>query len=315
MSRKPRLIVLPPQHLGHEIHVGRSIVCDMLKRGYLSPGLGDSIITGLPDRKFLYEGLFGIDGVMDFSQMIQFPAPIRPPKAINEYFTIASKDLQATSQFRNFDIINLDGYALPPTYCTFTTSNEMKQIGYEVPQRYFDEDFKSVAKVFNFCSKEEVLQVVPPSIENFMIIHDRYDAPLVNLTSILSKFSKLSAKVIFTANSQRVPESLRVSENLIIVDNLKLYASLLKDSRCTGLISEWSGAGQLSQYTLGPQGLAIYYHGHYQDIYNFTASHKIYELNATLGNYFNCWDFKNISGCKIVHFRDFDELVSNMPLM
>ena len=66
MVRKSRLIVVPPQHLGHELHVSRSIVCDMLQRDFISSELGDLIITGLPDRKFFYEGFFDATHVIDF---------------------------------------------------------------------------------------------------------------------------------------------------------------------------------------------------------------------------------------------------------
>jgi hypothetical protein len=76
------------------------------------------------------------------------------------------------------------------------------------------------------------------------------------------------------------------------------------------LISEWSGAGQVAQYTLGPQGGVWYYYDHYPDIFNFTMTHKIWEHNAKLGTYFNCWDFKNVSGCDILHYSTFENLLS-----
>ena len=98
-------------------------------------------------------------------------------------------------------------------------------------------------------------------------------------------------------------------ENLSFTDNLQCYASLLNDPRCKLLVSEWSGGGQISQYTLGPQGNVWYYYDHYADIYNFNMTHKIWELNATLGSYFNCWDFKCVSGCNIRHFPNIESLI------
>jgi hypothetical protein len=66
MKRKPRLVVIPPQHLGHELHVARCVVIDMLKHNFLSPSQGDSILTGLSDRRFFYESLFGNSNTHDF---------------------------------------------------------------------------------------------------------------------------------------------------------------------------------------------------------------------------------------------------------
>lgn len=313
MSRKSRLLVVPPQHLGHELHVGRSIVCDMFRRGFISPEFGDTVVTGLSDRKFFYQELFGSEHVLDFSELPGIKTPINPPKTIAEYLDIESNFFLNIPKFKNFDCINLKDYAAPPTYCTFTTNNEMKAIGYEVPSRYFDEDFKQLSQKFRFCTKEEIFQIVPPSAEIFIVIHHRYGASLGNLAKLIAKFPLGITKIIFSSNIADLAVQLHSFQNISFIDNLKCYATVLKDSRCKLLISEWSGGGQISQYTLGPQGVVWYFYDHYPDIYNFTMTHKIWELNATLGTYFNCWDFKSVSGCSIQHFRDFESLISWTP--
>lgn len=309
MSRKLRLIVVPPQHLGHELHVARSIVCDMLKQGFIEPKLGDAIVTGLSGRKFFYQSLFGRDQVFDFSILPGLSSPIRPPKTLSDYLDVDSKTFLNLPDFHNFDIINLKDYATPPTYCTYSENDEMKAIGYSIPPRYFDEDFKKISQSFDFVNYEEVLLITPVSIEIFIVIHHRYGAPIDNLLQLFKKFPKDLHKIIFTSNATDITNQLGEVNNVIVIDDLRLYASLLHDSRCKLLVSEWSGGGQISQYTMGASGVVWYYYDHYPDVYNFTMTHKIWELNAKLGTYFNCWDFKSVTDCNITHFPNYLSLL------
>ena len=310
MNRKPRLVVLPPQHLGHEIHVGRSIVVDMVCKGILQKSHGDCIMTGLPDRRFLYESLLGFENVVDFSLVPGIQQPIRPPKNTSDYLSLASSVFNEIEAFSNHQVINLSAYALPPTYCTFDTSEEMASVGYAVPETYWTPAYIEHSKQFNLLSKHEVNELIQPALSLFVIIHHRYNASVDKLKQIIGTLPVELAKVIFSSNSASL--KLQVSElpNLIFIEDLKTYSSLLHDARCKLLISEWSGAGQIAQYTLGPQGGIWFYYDHYPDIFNFTMTHKIWELNARLGNYFNCWDFKLTSGCTIQHFGSFDNLIN-----
>ena len=311
MNRKPRLVVLPPQHLGHEIHVGRSIVIDMVIKGILDEASGDSVITGLPDRRFLYEALFGVEQVFDFSLVPKFNQPIQPPKYPSDYLSIPSSSFIEIEKFSNFQIINLSDYALPPTYCTFETSEEMSAVGYTVPDIYWNDRFIELAQYFNFLSKGQVDSIIPPQLSLFIVIHHRYSAPVEKLLLILDSLPIELSKVIFTSNSKELQIQINDRPNVYFTEDLKAYSTLLKDSRCKLLISEWSGAGQVAQYTLGPQGGVWFYYDHYPDIFNFTMTHKIWELNAKIGTYFNCWDFKNISGCTINHFSNFSQIIDN----
>jgi hypothetical protein len=309
MIRKPRLVVLPPQHLGHEIHVGRNIVVDMCSKGILSSALGDCVMTGLADRRFLYETLFAPHQVYDFSMVPGLPQPIKPPKSPSEYLLLPSSFFNAIDAFAEFQIVNLSGYSLPPTYCTFGTSDEMQAVGYTVPDAYWNERYLEYAKKFNFSTAQEINTYIPITTPVYIVIHHRYNASIENLKRMLNSLPPALKKVIFTSNLLDLSSQLNEFQNTFFTDELKSFASLLNDPRCKLLISEWSGAGQVAQYTLGPQAGVWYYYDHYADIYNFTMTHKIWELNAKLGNYFNCWDFKNISGCDIQHYSSFESLM------
>jgi len=312
MNRKPRLVVLPPQHLGHEIHVGRSIVVDMVSKGILDPAHGDTIMTGLPDRRFFYESLLGVANVVDFSLVPGLSLPIQPPKTPSEYLSLPSSLLQSIVQFSNFQVVNLTSYALPPTYCTFDTSEEMVSVGYSIPERFWCTSYIDLVNCFHFLSTEEINTILPSELPLFIIIHHRYNASVDKLKSIIHSLPTQLGKVIFTSNSNELQQQLLQESNIVFTEDLKTYSSLLQDPRCKLLISEWSGAGQIAQYTLGPQGGIWYYYDHYPDIYNFTMTHKIWELNAKLGNYFNCWDFKITSGCSTQHFGSFDILIQSL---
>ena len=309
MIRNPRLVVLPPQHLGHEIHVGRSIVIDMLAKDVLCPQLGDCVTTGLPDRRFMYEALFGSERVFDYSIMPDVFQPIRPPKALTDYLVLPSAAFKAIGRFANFDVINLTSYSQPPTYCTFGTSEEMEQNRYVVPDTYWCDKYIGLAQRFNFLADYERNTILPVALPVYVVIHHRYSASIEGLFKIISELPTTLAKVVFTSNMEVLKGHFRGLSNLFFTDSLKAYASLLKDTRCKLLISEWSGAGQVGQYTLGSQGGIWYYYDHYPDVFNFSMTHKIWEHNAKLGNYFNCWDFKNVSGCDIQHFSSFESLL------
>lgn len=312
MNRSPRLVVLPPQHLGHEIHVGRSIVVDMVSKGILEQAHGDTVMTGLPDRRFFYEALLGAENVVDFSLVPGLSQPIKPPKNTGDYFSLPSTVFKNIEKFSNFEIINLSNYSLPPTYCDFRTSEEMTNVGYSVPERYWSAPFIDLIQQFNLLSSKDIDKIIPHDLSLFIIIHHRYSASVDKLKRIIHSLPTQLCKVVFTSNSNVLQQQLPQDSNIIFTEDLKTYSSLLKDSRCKLLISEWSGAGQIAQYTLGQQGGIWYYYDYYPDVYNFTMTHKIWELNAKLGNYFNCWDFKVASGCSTHHFGSFDILIQSL---
>ena len=312
MNRKPRLVILPPQHLGHELHVGRSIVIDMIGRGFISKEYGDCVITGLSDRKFLYESLVGIEQVFDFSILPNMGNTISPPKVLSEYLNIPSSDFIKLNQFSNFDIINLSPYSQPPLYSNFKSSDEMIGIGYNIPDSYWGNNYISLAKQFNFLTRNELDNILSPEISAYIVIHHRYSASIEVLFKILSALPLSLPKVIFSSNPEALAKHFRGLPFIYYTDNLKSYSSLLNDARCKLLISEWSGGGQVGQYTLGPQGGIWYYHDHYPDIFNYVQSHKVWEHNSKLGSYFNCWDFKCVTDCDIVHYASLDNLLNSI---
>jgi hypothetical protein len=284
----------------------------MIFKGNLDSYQGDFVMTGLPDRRFLYESLMGVDNVVDFSMAPGFKQPVTPPKTASEYLFLNSSVFKSISLFSNYQIINLSAYALPPTYCTFDTSVEMTNVGYTVPNRYWNARFIELIQRFHWSNDEDIQKIVPGGTQHYIIIHHRYNASIDQLNRIIRTLPANLCKIIFTSNVGLLQQHFSSEINIHFTSDLKTYCTLLRDTRCKLLISEWSGAGQIAQYILGTQGAIWYYYDHYPDIFNFTMTHKIWELNATLGNYFNCWDFKVASGCTTNHFDSIESLLKSL---
>jgi len=282
----------------------------MYKKGFISSDCGDIIITGLPDRKFFYDIFVTEKNVFSFSQFTEFEYIIKPPQKLNDYLDVDSNFFLKFPNFKNHQPVNLKTYAAPPTYCQFSTNNDLKEIGYNIPDKYYDDDFVNIAKKFNLLPYNEIENLISSSTQLFIVIHHRYGSSIDNLKNICSKFPSEILKIIFCSNVSEIEKEFRKLQNFLIINDLRTYATILKDQRCKLLISEWSGGGQISQYFLGPQGHVWYYYDSYPDIYNFTMTHKIWEINSKLGSYFNCWDFKCISGCNISHFPNLDSLLN-----
>ena len=312
MERDPRLVVIPPQHLGHEIHVARCIVIDMMIKGFLSVHHGDCVMTGLSDRRFFYESLFGVGNVLDFSILSSNSSIQKPPKNVEDYTNFPTSKFYEVEELKKYKIINLSIYSLPPPFCTFSTSQEMIEIGYNVPERYWSDNFIKHSQSFNFSVSHPVIEFVKSNFPLFILIHHRYNAPIAKLQSILNSLPTLLPKIIFCNESSSTEIFFEHSENLLFIDNLNLYANLLNNIKCKLLITEWSGAGQLAQYILGSQGAIWYYYDHYKDIFNFTKSYKIWQHNARIGSYFNCWDHKVMTGCDTQHFSSHEDLLLSL---
>ncbi len=244
-----------------------------------------------------------------------YACPSGLPRAPDEYIHVTSSQLQSVPRFSGFDVINLTGYALPPTHCTFSTTDEMAELGYRVPEQFLSEAFSQHARRFKFSAPEELAKAVPAEAPHYVVLHHRYGASIDDLLKLFRKSAHPSLEGGIHLESPRNGAVPQRHAQRFLYQRPSVICHGTEDERCKLLISEWSGAGQLAQYTLGNQGGIWFYYNHYPDVFNFTATHKIWETNAMLGNYFNCWDFKNISGCDIRHFPDFDALIAAVKVI
>ncbi len=284
------MIVIPPQPLGHEIHVSRCIVVDMVCKNNLSLEFGDSIVTSTKDRKFLYEDIFGTKNVFTQGEVTE--------QIAGEYF-----------------ILDLRLFAMPPTHCNFASTGQMLEIGYEIPKQYSTENFKKICGQIKYLDRNTLHQMLPQNLGEFCIIHHRGGSSGKTLSAIVDSLPRNFIKIIFTASIEKIKNELQGTQNVFCVENLQIYASLLNDNRCKLLISEWSGGGQLAQYVMNQTGQIWYYFDSYPDVYNYTENHMIWHENSMTGSYLSCWDFKQINNCSRRYFKNVNNLLEAMSFV
>jgi len=264
--------------LGHEIHITRCIIIDMLLKGYIK---NNDIIVTKKDRKFLYTLLF--NNVID----------------INDFKNIELND--------TYNIINLNEYTIDAA-----TGNTTNYKNFIFNKKYYTEEFKN-----NLLNIEYIDTKYDDNYNNdYVLIHHRYTDNIDNLKKICYKIHNVYGPdtniIIFNNNINNL--STISNKNIILIDNLQIYASYLNGYnskyKCKLFITEWSGGGQLSQYCYS--GNSLYYFNIYYaaiDYINMLDNIKENSMNQT---YFDWWDFKNPSNSNFKIFINLDELLNNI---
>jgi len=260
--------------LGHEIHITRFIIIDMLIQNFINQD--DIIVVENNDKKFLYELLFKT--VLNF----------------NEYEVINKNN--------DYDIIDLCQYT---RYATLHGKINITNFNYR--EKYFTKEFLNNILKINYCNTNYDYS------ENYIVIHHRFDANLEDLKRLCNKifesYDNLNV-VIFNNNIENI---IKIKDeykdkNLIFTDNLQLYVSYLNNDKCKLFISEWSGGGQLSQYCFN--GKIMYYFNTYNSIGYIDIKNEV--LEAAKQSYFDAWDFKNPLENDIQLFVDLNNLIENI---
>ena len=272
--------------LGHELHISRFILCDMLNRSLVNKS--DTIVTVNGDRFFLYTLLF--DTVIEFNDFIK--------KNVNKN-----------------DILDLTLFSNPPSFCINDINNFTNKIGYPIGKYInnmepFIRNFDHILNKINYININNELCNKP-----FYIIHHRFD-----------KYNKkMSLNQEYTRKLVHIMRNLFMNYNIIIftsdnaliinesnvkfVNKLELYASLLHNKNCKGIISEWSGGGQLSHYCHNND--VFYYFSNYEEN-NYCNSKDTYLQEANNNNLYLCWDFKKTTDCNIFIYKTADVLCDEL---
>jgi len=196
--------------LGHEIHITRIMVLDMLLKNKINT---NDIIVTFDDRKFLYSRIF--------TNIINY----------NQYLELDKK---------NYDVINIIDYA-GNLINNPIENDSLKRINYTIPNKFYNDELK------NLCLKIDYIKLDYEFLNNeFLIIHHRYNANIENLKKIINIVK--NKIVIFNNDILNLKNEIK-DDSIFYTDNLQFYASLLNHKNCKFLISEWSGGGQLSAYT------------------------------------------------------------------
>jgi len=263
--------------LGHELHIMRIMLIDMLLKESINQ---DDIIVTQEDRKFLYTKIF--------KNVISY----------EEYKKLDKKD------YYFIPIVCYSGHLLHSTQ----NLNEFNEINYTIPKKFYTEELK------NLCTKIDYLNLDYDFINNnFIIIHHRFNQDINKLKKILEIVKKMSTKIIiFNNNIVELKNNLN-DNSIFYVNNLQVYASLLNNENCKLLISEWSGGGQLSQYTSNCK-VIFYYDAYFTLSYKSNLCEKQREKDSMESEYIGIdfYDFKSFTNSERLYYKDFNNFIENL---
>ena len=244
--------------LGHEIHMTRFVLIDMLLQNHISK---EDIVVTLKDRKFLYEKFIHCVDVEEFQSMDK----------------------------TGYNIINLS--LITGSYIPVNKESIFHHFQYNTMDIFYTEDFKSLLNQIQYCP----LDYDEKHNKDYVMIHHRYQFDIESLKNLIRKINdSMDVNIIvFNHNIGYLQEHLPF-ENLILVDNLQVYASYLNayqlKHKCLLFISEWSGGGQISHYCCDAK--ILYYFHTYTD-FHYIGQEKTFAKKSMETDMFQHWDFKN----------------------
>jgi hypothetical protein len=272
--------------LGHEIHITRFILYDLLQKNKISTN--DIIVTNSIDRFFLYNKIF--NNVITYTNYVD-------TVCINEITT---------------DNIQIDLTFYSPV-CTQNIKLHIFNI-LDYDFKYFDSTtplFLEHINNINYYDLNSDTQYKDIINNHYIVIHQRFNYDHDKINKIIEKIKLITNyKIIIFSMNNTCNYSYCNANNITIINNLQIYASLLNNNNCKLFISEWSGGGQLSQYCYN--GLILYYFDNYAS-HDYEIHYDNYQKGANQNyNIFNCWDFKTTTNCKRKYYKTLELLLNNL---
>jgi hypothetical protein len=255
--------------LGHEIHLTRFLIIDMLVQNRISK---DDIIVTLKDRRFLYSKIFN-NCITE-----------------EEYWSIDRN---------GYNIINLTQVT-----CADIPVQEwsiLQYFNHQTLKRFYTPTFNAFLNRIDYCE-------IKYRGKDYVVIHHRYTCDINLLIKTINTINnKMNVNIIiFNNNINFLKNALLNFDNLIFIDNLQLYASYLNNSKCKLFISEWSGGGQLSQYCY--DGKIMYYFNHYPTK-GYVGQEKEFARLSMETDMYQHFDFKHSRNIDINLFNTLDEIL------
>lgn len=266
--------------LGHEIHMSRFVLFDMLLQNVIS--INDIIVT-LKDRLFLYTKIF--------------------PNCIDD-ITFMNMD---KTKYKIINLSLITGSDIP-----VNRNSIYETYNHKILDKFYTPEFKLLLNNIDFCD----INYDSKYNKDYIVIHQRYNCDINILIQLIEKINEKNDIniVIFNNNKSFLQMTLQKYNNLIFIDNLQLYASYLNSYKskykCKLFISEWSGGGQLSQYTY--DGKIKYYFNQYND-YSYIGQ-EVSFLKESMTHDFRGphWDFKYSRDIEISMFKNIYDLLQDI---
>lgn len=287
--------------LGHEIHISRFILMSMLKNNYIT--IKDTIIIICEDRKFLYSKIF--ENVIMYDDFLNMNIPENNILRLCEFSYLPRINEDKMIKFEQNTKFPLRHYI--PVY--WQERQNLKRVEYISPERNFDDllNNNDYININHLIDEKE-----------FIIIHHRYvkekqpghildgKKDIDNLNKIIDNINCQHDIFVFCIDEGILGKINDVKKNNIkIIKDLNVYASLMNHSKCKCVISEWSGAGQLSHYCHNK--MVIYYFNHYKEN-NYTEHSKVMLCGSKKG-FYEYWDFHKTTDLEAILHRNIDDML------
>ena len=267
--------------LGDEMFLIRSVIIDMLAQKLISNKI---IIYTKKDRAFLYSKIFG---------NIIYKESVNTDKVVEYCNDTLNKNYIYTTPWTF--VRGVWSHGIP--YDTMISSNLLisidnilnyKRINYY--NKYENPDF------LNLVGEIDYYNHLPIFTHNkYIAVHFRrkktdldWNTRYKDLDIIINNINY--PIVIFSGDIEEIKEKYN-NPKLYLTNNLQEYMSLLKHANCFGIISPWSGGGQIASYCMNPNLKIIMYFSPSQCTYKCTQE----ELNNYIEspNGFDFIDFNN----------------------
>jgi hypothetical protein len=268
-------------NLGHEIFFTRKIVLILLSNNLIN---NDEyvIVTANDDRKFLYSKIF--NNVLTFNQFVMNNVLCCNVIDLCPYllslYAAEKTFLDAIGAPNGLTMKCLKNLGL----------NKEKLLSNKIFQNCNTETLNSLCCNMDFVDLNNTLfESVIRSV--FFVIHIKPGTKYLNyIYNIIDTFGINS--VIFT-------QLHGIPEKYLQTSDLQVYASLLNNSNCVFLITEWSGGGQLSQFCC--KSTVLYYYDFYPESYYNDKEQLYRESNDK--NFYDYWDHYTPVNCKRIFLK------------
>uniref|UniRef100_A0A6C0LC97 Uncharacterized protein n=1 Tax=viral metagenome TaxID=1070528 RepID=A0A6C0LC97_9ZZZZ len=264
--------------LGHEIHLTRFILLDLLQKNLIDTNT--FIVTLTNDRFFLYNKIF--NNVINWS------------------------DYENNLLYKNEKTIDLTYYSRWDT--KDNQINELIELKYNFNQFNKTEKLIEYINNINFINLNCDAKYLDIINKKFIIIHNRFKTDTNKLSLVIDKIRENNNIniVVFSMNN----DNNNYGDNVIFINNLQVYASFLNHPNCSLFISEWSGGGQLAQYCYN--GKILYYFDNYAS-HDYEIIYEELQNGANNStNIWNAWDFKTTTNCERKYYKTYGEMLNNL---
>ena len=271
--------------IGHEIHITRPVLLFLLSKNLISTD--DTIVTKDKERFFLYSSIF--------KNVIEYDSFNPTDK---EYYYLT--DLNTLCEGTDIEPLKIEK--------RFSLLLDVRKnntfIRSEIYTNYINKiDYLDLENLSYYQKNQD---------KPFAIVHNRhimYESYYntdnnINMTKeIIETLLQLELKVFLFSNV-----NFEINENVTFINTVDVYASLMHHDNCVAVISEYSGAGQLSQYC------------HNKDIYYYPNGYPVYkdQLSIDEGNHenniYSKFDTKKFSNATIHNFNTHTELINYIKM-